>query len=384
MAAQLTQGQTEVLGVDDIIVSVRHQEAIDLSAFLLTSEGRVRGIDDLIFYNQPTGQGVRLLPDRPNAAAIALREIPSEIDHVRLVVSLDDQLAQLGDYPAPEVSIADAEGNILYEYVIEELGAESTVVVLDLDRSDLAWQIRAQGQGYRSGFAALATGHGVAIDNPPVTAPETPPNGFAHPAASELPELALGGSYTPELVAGQDVALRKEGGAELTLVNMALGWDPIKIRGPHGSRDVDIDLDASALLFSGRQLVDAAFYGQLSSQDGSVRHQGDHLTGEGKGDNEVIVVHLTDLPQRVTAVVFVVTSYAGHTFQRVRNAFWRLVDGTSKAELVRGNLRAGGAHTGMVVAKVYRAGAAWKLQAIGEPIQAGHLVEAAPQVTRFL
>jgi stress response protein SCP2 len=178
--------------------------------------------------------------------------------------------------------------------------------------------------------------------------------------------------------------LRKQGGAELTLVNMALGWDPIKIRGPLGSRDADIDLDASALVFSGHDLVDAAFHGQLLSQDGSVRHQGDHLTGEGKGDNEVIVVHLTDLPQRVTAVVFVVTSYAGHTFQRVRNSFWRLVDGTSKAELVRGNLRSGGAHTGMVVAKVYREGALWKLRAIGAPIQASHPVEAAPQVTHFL
>jgi stress response protein SCP2 len=384
MAAQLTQGQTEVLGVDDIIVSVRHQEAIDLSAFLLTAEGRVRGADDLIFYNQPSGQGVRLLPDRPNSVSIVLREMPSEIDHVRLVVSLDDQLARLGDYPAPEVRIADATGNPLYEYVIEELGAEPTVVVLDLDRVGEDWQIRALGQGYRSGFAALATGHGVAIDNPPVTAPATPPNGFTHPSASTLSEVALGGAYTPELVAGQDVALRKQGGAELTLVNMALGWDPIKIRGPLGSRDADIDLDASALVFSGHDLVDAAFHAQLLSQDGSVRHQGDHLTGEGKGDNEVIVVHLTDLPQRVTAVVFVVTSYAGHTFQRVRNSFWRLVDGTSKAELVRGNLRSGGAHTGMVVAKVYREGALWKLRAIGAPIQASHPVEAAPQVTHFL
>jgi stress response protein SCP2 len=282
MAAQLTPGQTEVLGVDDIIVSVRHQEAIDLSAFLLTAEGRVRGADDLIFYNQPSGQGVRLLPDRPNSVSIVPREVPSEIDHVRLVVSLDDQLAQLGDYPAPEVRIADAAGNPLYEYVIEELGAEPTVVVLDLDRAGENWQIRALGQGYRSGFAALVTGHGVAIDNPPVAASATPPNGFMHPSASEFSEVALGGGYTPELVAGQDVALRKQSGAELSLVNMALGWDPIKVRGPLGSRDADIDLDASALLFSGHDLVDAAFYGQLLSQDGSVRHQGDHLTGEGR------------------------------------------------------------------------------------------------------
>lgn len=40
--------------------------------------------------------------------------------------------------------------------------------------------------------------------------------------------------------------------------------------------------------------------------------------------------------------------------------------------------------TGMVMAKVYRQGGEWKLQAIGEGIQAKHPGEAAPQLGRFL
>jgi stress response protein SCP2 len=48
---------------------------------------------------------------------------------------------------------------------------------------------------------------------------------------------------------------------------MALGWDPIRVRG----REAEIDLDASALIFAEHQLVDAAFYGQLTSKDGAVR-----------------------------------------------------------------------------------------------------------------
>jgi stress response protein SCP2 len=78
----------------------------------------------------------------------------------------------------------------------------------------------------------------------------------------------------------------------------------------------------------------------------------------------------------VTAVVFVVTSYGGHTFERVRNVFWRLVDGTTNTELARAKLRVGGAHTGMVVAKVHRAEGVWQFQALAHPSEPGILSRA--------
>jgi stress response protein SCP2 len=40
--------------------------------------------------------------------------------------------------------------------------------------------------------------------------------------------------------------------------------------------------------------------------------------------------------------------------------------------------------TGLVMAKVYREGANWKLQAIGEGINAKHAGEAVPQLGRFV
>jgi stress response protein SCP2 len=180
------------------------------------------------------------------------------------------------------------------------------------------------------------------------------------------------------------VALHEIRKGELAMVKMALGWDPISVHGARGPRKLQIDLDASALLFVGHNLVDAAFFQQLSARNGTVRHSGDNLTGEGRGDDEVITVDLARLPPQITAVVFVVTSYAGHTFERVRNAYWRMVDGTTEAELARGNLRAGGPHTGMVAAKVYRDDGIWRLASIDEPIQAGHPVEAVPLVTPYL
>lgn len=364
MAAQLTQGQIDQLTVDDLAVSVRHDEAVDVSALLLNAAGRVRGENDLIFYNQPAGPGVRLVPGQTPGLMISLRELPPDIDHVRVVLTLEDTRAHFGDYPPPAVRIEGDGGKLVYDYEIQGLDREPTVVAFDLDRVAGTWQLRVLGYPYAAGFAALVTGHGVHIG----------------PAGGQY-EVYRGPAV---LEAGQEVALHEIRKGELAMVKMALGWDPISVHGARGPRKLQIDLDASALLFVGHNLVDAAFFQQLSARNGTVRHSGDNLTGEGKGDDEVITVDLARLPPQITAVVFVVTSYAGHTFERVRNAYWRMVDGTTEAELARGNLRAGGPHTGMIAAKVYRDDGIWRLASIDEPIQAGHPVEAVPLVTPYL
>jgi stress response protein SCP2 len=364
VAAQLTKGQIDQLTVNDLIVSVRHGEPVDISALLLNAAGQVRGEGDLVFYNQPSALGVRLTPGQSPGLSIGLSALPPDIDHVRVVLTLDDQQGHFGDYPPPAIRIEGGGGQLVYEYVVDGLDREPTVIAFDLDRVGPAWQLRVLGHGYPAGFAELVKAHGVHVG----------------------PAGVQGREYTGPRVLnpGQEVALRDIRPGELTNVKMALGWDPVRVHGPRGLRKAEIDLDASALLFVGRNLVDASFHQQLAARNGAVRHSGDNLTGEGAGDNEVITVELAKLPQQVSAVVFVVTSYAGHTFERVRNAFWRMVDGTTNAELARGNLRAGGAHTGMVVAKVSRDDGIWRLAAIGEPIQAGHPVEAIQQVTPYL
>ena len=96
-------------------------------------------------------------------------------------------------------------------------------------------------------------------------------------------------------------------------------------------------------------------------------------------DEEGEYVDLQRVPAHVTTVIFTVTSYRGHTFEQVSNAFCRLVDSTTNSELARYTLQGGMAFTGMVMAKVYRVNGEWKLQAIGEGIQAKHAGEAAPR-----
>ena len=432
MPTPLSKGQNGPLSASDVVVSLELTTSADLSALLVKADGKVRSDADFVFFNQPTGPGVRLVPGAPGQAAslaVSLAQVPADIDQVRAVITLDDASSNFGRFAPPTARVSDSNGTVLYEYRIDGLSSESIVIALELYRRQGAWKVRAVGQGYAGGFAALVTDHGVSVDDapaqpatavpqPPAPAPQpqaahpapqpqaarpAPQPQAAHPApqaAHPVPqpvtpqpvpaspaqpaEVSLTKNRPVSLVKGQKVTLRKDGGVALTFLRMGLGWDPVEKRGLFGNRSADIDLDASAVLFADNQIADVVYYGQLRSKDGSIQHEGDNLTGAGEGDDEVMLVDLTRVPAHVTTVMFIVTSYKGHTFEQVKNAFCRLVDGTTNAELARYTLQGGMPFTGMVMAKVYRQGSEWKLQAIGEGMQAKHPGEAAPQLGRFL
>ncbi|MFI6040907.1 TerD family protein [Nocardia sp. NPDC051321] len=180
------------------------------------------------------------------------------------------------------------------------------------------------------------------------------------------------------------VTLRGNTGTRLDHVTMALGWDPVRRGRWFGGRARDIDMNAAALLFSGEQLIDAVYHERLTSTDGSIRHLGDSVNGEGKGDNELIAVDLTRLPLQVTAVIFLVTCYTGHSFAEIENAFCRLVDGGSGTEIVRYELH-GESHTGLVMGAMRRTDdGGWTYHEIDAGITARHPAEAAPQVRQYL
>lgn len=172
------------------------------------------------------------------------------------------------------------------------------------------------------------------------------------------------------LVKGQTVSLAKGDGGTLTRATMGLGWDVRKatgLRGMFGGGGGDVDLDASCLLFdaSGTQL-DQVWFQQLNSKDGSITHTGDNRTGAGDGDDEQINVDLSRVPANVTTLLFTVNSFTGDTFDKIANAYCRLVDAGSGKELARFDLGETGSHTGQVMARLTRTGSGWDMKAIGE------------------
>jgi stress response protein SCP2 len=146
---------------------------------------------------------------------------------------------------------------------------------------------------------------------------------------------------------------------------MGLGWEP-------AFRGKDIDLDASVIAYGPqRNHIDSCYFGKLSIVGGAIKHSGDNLTGEGGGDDEVIVVDLGRLPQEVTGLVFTVNSFSGQKFTEVAKAYCRLLDAATGEELVRFDLTSAEAQTGVLMAKMIKQfSGEWEMTAIGDFVKA--------------
>lgn len=174
------------------------------------------------------------------------------------------------------------------------------------------------------------------------------------------------------LTKGQKVSLTKEA-PQTQSVLVGLGWDARK-KGFFGG-GADFDLDASAIILRDDRFKsnkDVCYFGNKTAVGGAVYHHGDNLTGEGEGDDEQITVNLNQLPADVTKVVFIVNIYMAkmrrQSFGDVKNAFIRLVDQSTGAEIFRYNLSDGSVDkvAGLIFAELYRYNGEWKFNAIGE------------------
>lgn len=189
------------------------------------------------------------------------------------------------------------------------------------------------------------------------------------------------------LTKGQAISLKKSDGGTLRNVAMGTGWDGVKKKGGifgFGGGQVDIDLDASALVYRGKSQVDQIWFQQLSSSDGNIVHSGDNRTGDGDGDDETISVDLNRLDASITALVFTVNSFAGQAFDQVANAYTRLVDLDTNQEIARFSLSDSGPHTGMVMAVLKRDGAGWTMKAIGERASGRTFHDMKDQIEQYV
>ncbi|MBW7983096.1 TerD family protein [Enterobacillus tribolii] len=187
----------------------------------------------------------------------------------------------------------------------------------------------------------------------------------------------------------QSVSLAKQS-PSISRVQFGLGWDAAKkkkgfLSGLFGGGGNDsIDLDASCVLLdqSGEPL-DVVWFRQLESRCGSVVHTGDNLTGEGDGDDEVIMVDLQRLPANVEYLAFTVNSFRGQTFNDVENAFCRVLDQSGK-EMARYELSEQGAHTGIIISSLRRNGGQWDFTAHGVAARGRIIDEMMPQIVEIV
>ncbi|GAQ53454.1 stress response protein SCP2 [Streptomyces acidiscabies] len=384
----MTPGSNIPLPVARVTVDVTAPVRLDVSGLLLTADGKVRSDDDFIFYNQPNGPGVTYRSgggSAPDAIVVDTAAIPPGIEKI-VVTASPDAAGQTFQGIEPTATIRSADDNgAIASFTPPQLGAETALVIVEIYLRNGAWKVRAVGQGYANGLAGIATDFGVTVEEPAPTPVSTPTPAPVAPAPARAvastppPAAAPPMPATPPPGAGkinldkgrvslqknQTVSLVKGGQPLLSQVKMGLGWEP-------AYRSRDIDLDASVIAYGPqRNHVDSCYFGKLSILGGAIKHSGDNLTGEGGGDDEVIVVDLGRIPQDVTGLVFTVNSFSGQKFTEVAKAYCRLIDAATGEELVRFDLTSAEAQTGVMMAKLVRQFTGeWEMTAMGEFVKA--------------
>ncbi|MFE5935028.1 TerD family protein [Streptomyces sp. NPDC056470] len=381
----MTPGSNIPLSAARVAVDVAAPVRLDVSGLLLSANGKVRSDDDFIFYNQPAGPGVTYRSgggSAPDAIVVDTGAVPPGIEKI-VVTASPDAAGQTFQGIEPTATIRNADdGSVLATFTPPQLGSETALVVVEIYLRNGAWKARAVGQGYSNGLAGIATDFGVSVDEEPaaaapaavpapaapvappaavdprIAAPTPPPAAPAAPAPSGKINLDKG---RVNLQKNQTVSLVKGGRPLLSQVKMGLGWEP-------AYRGKDIDLDASVIAYGPqRNHLDSCYFGKLSILNGSIKHSGDNLTGEGAGDDEVIVVDLGRLPADATGLVFTVNSFSGQKFTEVAKAYCRLIDAATGEELVRFDLTTAEPQTGVMMAKLIKQfSGEWEMTAMGE------------------
>ena len=164
---------TPVAGVD-----------LDVSAFLLTDTGKVRGDNDMCFFGQQSvnNGAVKLVESAAGRTVFSLNleAIDQAVEKVALTATIYENKAKFAAFPVLNVSVS---GGI--EAPIPTQGMQETALILgEFYRRQGAWKFRCVAQGFAGGLAPLAQHFGVDIAAPaPSAAPTPAPAPVAAPAA---------------------------------------------------------------------------------------------------------------------------------------------------------------------------------------------------------
>ncbi|CAK8718487.1 TerD domain-containing protein [Candidatus Electronema halotolerans] len=167
---------------------------------------------------------------------------------------------------------------------------------------------------------------------------------------------------------GGNVSLSKEAPG-LEAIKIGCGWDAQALKG------AAFDLDASVFLCGADGKVtkenDFIYYNNLQGANGAVVHAGDNRTGEGEGDDEMIMMSLKDMPPELVKAAVAVTIHEadsrGQNFGMVENAFIRIVNAANDVEIARYDLTEDfSSETAVIFGEVYQKNGEWKFKAVGQ------------------
>jgi tellurium resistance protein TerZ len=189
----------------------------------------------------------------------------------------------------------------------------------------------------------------------------------------------------------QEVSINELGGASPILV-FAIGWknktkDGLlsKITG----KKYHPDLDLSCVMYdNNHDRIDCVWYAQLNSKCGALRHKGDDTVGWHEGDDEAVIIDLNQLNENARTLFFVISSFAGDSFDHVDHAYWHLFDGQSKNELGRYEFPAHDKANAKIVMRLQKTDtdglSEWRIKPLDESVEGHNVQDIFPEIRHLI
>lgn len=153
---------------------------LDASAFMLTSNGKVKDENSFIFYNNPDdlAKSVHYTGDNRTGGGdgddeqiiVDLTKVPEDIEKIAFTVTIDqyeERNQTFGMVDNAFIRIVDndtGKEEVRYD-LTEDYDRESAVVFGELYRHNGGWKFRAVGQGYNGGLAVLCESYGILVED---------------------------------------------------------------------------------------------------------------------------------------------------------------------------------------------------------------------------
>ena len=165
MSQTLSKGANCPLPAPSAQVAISASEPLDIAALLVTQSGKVRSDDDFVFYNQPTGPGVRLTS--PTTLQLDLPQVPPDIDKLVLTASLDGTRSKtFATVRQISITVSDLVGVAHRALRPQRPGHRDGARTHRGVPAGGQLEDPGVGQGYASGLAGIATDFGITVDEP--------------------------------------------------------------------------------------------------------------------------------------------------------------------------------------------------------------------------
>ncbi|QIQ05320.1 TerD family protein [Streptomyces liangshanensis] len=166
MTAELVRGQNHPLPHTRLEIRVTAGAPVLACVTLADAGGTVPGTEWIAHPGSPTLPGVEV--SRQAAAALRfhvdLEAVPERVHLVHVLFALPEGVGgpdRFGGTAAPFAAVTSTDGTEIAGFTLTGLDTESAVVALELYRRQGAWKVRAVGQGYAGGLAALLGDQGL-------------------------------------------------------------------------------------------------------------------------------------------------------------------------------------------------------------------------------